>query len=75
MCNTSKCTQFNIIYKTEEGLRLKNDGNKKKDIFPLYVDNKCFQSDSLIRKFRSTIILEKKHIKLLCKNTALGCGF
>ena len=41
MCNTSKCTQFNIIYKTEDGLRLKNGGNKK-DIFPLYVDNKLF---------------------------------
>ena len=75
MCNTSKCTQFNIIYKTEEGLRLKNGGNKKKDIFPLYVDNKCFQSDSLIRKFRSTIILEKNTSSYYVKTLLLDAGF
>ena len=74
MCNTSKCTQFNIIYKTEEGLRLKNGGNKKKDIFPLYVDNKCFQSDSLMRKFRSTIILEKNTSSYYVKTLLLDAG-
>ena len=67
MCNRSKCTQFNIICKTEDGLRLKNGGNKK-DIFPLYVDNKCFQSYSLIRNFRSTIILEKTYQAIMLKH-------
>ena len=67
MCNTSKCTQFNIICKTEDGLRLKNGGNKK-DIFPLYVDNKCFQTYSLIRNFRSTIILEKTYLAIMLKH-------
>ena len=67
MCNRSKCTQFNIICKTENGLRLKNGGNKK-DIFPLYVDNKCFQSYSLIRNFRSTIILEKTYQAIMLKH-------
>ena len=74
MCNTSKYTQFNIIYKTEEGLRLKNGGNKKKDIFTLYVDNKCFQSDSLMRKFRSTI-MEKNTSSYYVKTLLLDAGF
>ena len=74
MCNISKCTQFNIRYKTEDGLRLKNGGNEK-DIFPLYVDNKGFQSYSLIRNFRSTIILGKNISSYYVKTLLLDAGF